>query len=236
VLDPSKTNEHDIEDEMEKYERYTTFMYRPPEMIDKYRGWKVSLKADIWMLGCVLFALCFFKHPFQDAQKLAILNAHYFFPNDNESKRRIGEKLRDLIRHMLTPNPEKRPDIFEVEDLIETWEDHDAIKLNEEAQKLKDEELRKQGRNSKAPKTTVAKSSVSTTKDISEEEIRNVQNKLKKQRLEEQKKHQVPLHGNYQKKMHEELYSKNNANDGAKKIQKQNDDFDWDFNQPSKFF
>jgi len=36
---------------MENYEKYTTFMYRPPEMIDKYRGWKVGAKVDIWMLG-----------------------------------------------------------------------------------------------------------------------------------------------------------------------------------------
>lgn len=235
MLDPSKTNEHEIEDEMEKYERYTTFMYRPPEMIDKYRGWKVGLKADIWMLGCVLFALCFFKHPFQDAQKLAILNAHYFFPNDNESKRRIGEKLRDLIRHMLTPNPEKRPDIFEIEDLLETWEDHDIIILNEDAQKLKDEELRKQGRASKTPKTTDSKNYKSDSKDISEEEIRKFQNKLRMQKLEEQKKHKVPLHGDYQKKMQEELYSKNKASGNAKKNQKQ-DDFDWDFDQSSNIY
>lgn len=51
VLDPSKANDADIESEMEAYEKYTTFMYRPPEMIDRYRGWRVDTKADIWMLG-----------------------------------------------------------------------------------------------------------------------------------------------------------------------------------------
>ena len=32
-------------------------MYRPPEMIDKYLKEDVDEKADIWMLGCVLFIL-----------------------------------------------------------------------------------------------------------------------------------------------------------------------------------
>jgi AP2-associated kinase len=57
ILDPNKVKDSIVEDEMENYEKYTTFMYRPPEMIDKYKGWKVGVKADIWMLGCVLFAL-----------------------------------------------------------------------------------------------------------------------------------------------------------------------------------
>jgi AP2-associated kinase len=42
-------------------------MYRPPEMFDKYLKMDVDLKADIWMLGCILFTLCFGKQPFQDA-------------------------------------------------------------------------------------------------------------------------------------------------------------------------
>ena len=236
VLDPSKTSERDIELEMEKYERFTTFMYRPPEMIDRYREWKVGIKADIWMLGCVLFALCFFKHPFQDAQKLAILNAHYYFPTDNESLRRISEKMRDLIRHMLTPNPDNRPDIFEIEDLLETWDDHDHIELNPEAQQLKEEELRKLGKKvnksqpSKSPSTKSGKPA-----DLTAEEIRNLQSKLKKQKLEEQKKQQVPLHNDYQKKMNEELYARNTAKAQSKPAQKQQDEFDWnDFGQTSK--
>jgi AP2-associated kinase len=44
----------------EEYEKYTTFMYRPPEMIDRYLKHKVDSKADVWMLGCVIFTMCFF--------------------------------------------------------------------------------------------------------------------------------------------------------------------------------
>ena len=43
----------------EDFERFTTMMYRPPEMIDKYMKWNVTTKVDIWMLGCVAYTLCY---------------------------------------------------------------------------------------------------------------------------------------------------------------------------------
>ena len=38
-----------IDEMFEDFERYTTLMYRPPEMIDKYLKWNVSTKVDIWV-------------------------------------------------------------------------------------------------------------------------------------------------------------------------------------------
>lgn len=38
--------------------------YRPPEMCDLYLQYPVGPKVDIWMLGCVLYTLLFYKHPF----------------------------------------------------------------------------------------------------------------------------------------------------------------------------
>jgi AP2-associated kinase len=64
----------------EDFEKYTTMMYRPPEMIDKFKRWNVNTKADIWMIGCVAFTMIFAEHPFKDAQKLAICSANYNFP------------------------------------------------------------------------------------------------------------------------------------------------------------
>lgn len=61
------------------------------------------------MLGCVLFSMCFGYHPFQDAQKIGILNAQYFMPSDGQN--RISDKLRDLCRVMLVPNPAERPNV-----------------------------------------------------------------------------------------------------------------------------
>ena len=38
-----------IDEVFEDYEKYTTLMYRPPEMIDKYLRWNVNTKVDIWV-------------------------------------------------------------------------------------------------------------------------------------------------------------------------------------------
>ena len=111
------------------------FVYRPPEMIDQYLNYSVNTKVDIWMLGCVLYTLWFAKHPFQEAQKLAIVNAHYSIPDEKDN--RIGTKLRDLIRLMLTPNPSKRPDIDKILNLLESWDELDNIPLSDEAIKIK---------------------------------------------------------------------------------------------------
>jgi serine/threonine protein kinase len=56
-------------------------MYRPPEMTDIYQRYKVDEKVDIWMLGCVLYTMCFYVHPFQDASKLAIVQASFKIPS-----------------------------------------------------------------------------------------------------------------------------------------------------------
>lgn len=43
----------------DQIDRYTTMMYRPPEMVDFYQQYIISEKVDIWMLGCILFTLMF---------------------------------------------------------------------------------------------------------------------------------------------------------------------------------
>ena len=53
-----------LDEQMEYFEKFTTMMYRPPEMIDRYKKFKVDTQVDVWMLGCVIFSLCFFQHPF----------------------------------------------------------------------------------------------------------------------------------------------------------------------------
>ena len=39
----------DVDSKFEDFEKKTTFMYRPPEMIDKYKRFKVDCKVDIWV-------------------------------------------------------------------------------------------------------------------------------------------------------------------------------------------
>jgi AP2-associated kinase len=128
ALDYNTASKSRIVDQMESFERFTTLMYRPPEMIDQFFKYPVNEKVDIWMFGCVTFSLCYFTHPFQDAQKLGIVNAFYHFPDD--PKQRISEKMKDFIRLMLTHDPSLRPNIQEVTNILDNWDKIETIKLN----------------------------------------------------------------------------------------------------------
>jgi len=126
VFDPSKLGKEDQANKFEKYEKYTTLIYRPPELVEPLLKYKINEKMDIWMLGCIMYSLAYCKHPFWDCQKLAILNAYYRFPE----KPQFSEKLQDLIRLLLTPNPNIRPSIFEVEQLLTQYDNLQKIPLN----------------------------------------------------------------------------------------------------------
>ncbi|CAG2169556.1 unnamed protein product, partial [Oppiella nova] len=99
----------DIEEEIKKY---TTLSYRAPEMIDLYAGRPITTKADIWALGCLLYKLCFFQLPFGEST-LAIQNAQLVIP----SASKYSHKLHALIKLMLEPDIDARPDIFVVSTL-----------------------------------------------------------------------------------------------------------------------
>ena len=101
-------------------------MYRPPEMCDLYSEFEVSLKVDVWMLGCVIFTLCYYFHPFVDSSKIGIINACFKIPSDSK----FGEKLNDLIRHLITPNPKFRPNIDEVLKILNNYYQMPNINLN----------------------------------------------------------------------------------------------------------
>ncbi|KAG7839495.1 hypothetical protein KL942_003106 [Ogataea angusta] len=90
--------------------RQTTPQYRPPEMIDLYRGLPIDEKSDIWALGIFLYKLCYYITPFETAGELAILHAAYRFP----SAPRYSTSLKSLINIMLQENPAYRPNIYQV--------------------------------------------------------------------------------------------------------------------------
>ena len=103
-------------------ERYTTLMYRPPEMADLYKGFKISGKVDIWMLGCMLFTLINNRHPFQNASNLAIVNCRYSFSQDEC-------KLTELCAWLLAQSPDDRPSAQQLSDILATWSDSEALPL-----------------------------------------------------------------------------------------------------------
>ncbi|XP_056593319.1 AP2-associated protein kinase 1 isoform X3 [Triplophysa dalaica] len=95
-----------VEDEIKKY---TTLSYRAPEMVNLYNGKLITTKADIWALGCLLYKLCFFTLPFGESQ-VAICDGSFTIPDNS----RYSQDMHRLIRYMLEPDPDKRPDIYQV--------------------------------------------------------------------------------------------------------------------------
>lgn len=104
-------------------EKYTTPMYRPPEFADVYQHLKVSERVDCWMLGCILFTLMFYFHPFQDASALAVSNAKYSIPENSV----YSTKLTDFVRWFLQLVPEDRPSAEEAYSILDKWDSLEAL-------------------------------------------------------------------------------------------------------------
>ncbi|XP_021693131.1 cyclin-G-associated kinase [Aedes aegypti] len=86
--------------------RCTTPMYRSPEQLDTWANYPIGIKTDVWALGCILFCLCYRKHPFDDSAKLRIINANYTIPNDSRYA-----CFNEIIKGCLQVDPSKRFDV-----------------------------------------------------------------------------------------------------------------------------
>ncbi|XP_054745153.1 AP2-associated protein kinase 1-like isoform X3 [Anastrepha obliqua] len=106
ILNPLQHGVTGVEEEIQKY---TTLSYRAPEMIDLYSGKSITTKADIWALGCMLYKLCFFNLPFGEST-LAIQNGQFSIPDNSK----YSKGMHQLIKYMLEPDMEKRPNIWQV--------------------------------------------------------------------------------------------------------------------------
>lgn len=95
----------------EDIQRYTTLAYRAPEMIDLYSRLPITLKVDIWAMGCLLYRLMYKKLPFGDSI-LAIQNGTFVIPDDMANV--YSSELNLLVRYLLEIDIDKRPDIWQV--------------------------------------------------------------------------------------------------------------------------
>ncbi|XP_042327805.1 AP2-associated protein kinase 1 isoform X3 [Sceloporus undulatus] len=93
----------------EEIKKYTTLSYRAPEMVNLYSGKLITTKADIWAMGCLLYKLCYFTLPFGESQ-VAICDGNFTIPDNS----RYSHEMHCLIRYMLEPDPDKRPEIYQV--------------------------------------------------------------------------------------------------------------------------
>ena len=105
--------------EEEQITKYSTAMYRAPEMADLYAKTLINEKVDTWALGCLLYVLAFLEHPFQDGGNLAILSGKYEVPDSNPYSKHVA----GLIKKCLTKSQKKRPSIEKVLELVQSWKD-----------------------------------------------------------------------------------------------------------------
>lgn len=94
----------------------STMPYRAPELFNCEIGTEIGLGVDIWALGCVLYALCYFSSPYDevhergDSVALAVQSATVHF---NKSAP-YDDELASFIRAMIKVRAEERPSILEI--------------------------------------------------------------------------------------------------------------------------
>ncbi|KAB7494737.1 Serine/threonine-protein kinase 16 [Armadillidium nasatum] len=95
--------------------------YRAPELFNVESTGSVDERTDIWSLGCLLYAMCFYKSPFDsvyergDSVALAVVGGKIPFPEAHP----YSEDMVDLITSMIQVNPEERPYIDWVIESVE---------------------------------------------------------------------------------------------------------------------
>lgn len=97
-------------------EEKCSLCYRAPELfqVDSYAI--IDERTDIWSLGCILYALCYFQSPYDevyvkgDSVPLAVLSGRIPFPDNSP----YSEDLKELILFQLKANPMERPFIYSV--------------------------------------------------------------------------------------------------------------------------
>lgn len=93
-----------------------TMPYRAPELFNVSSQCQIDERTDIWSLGCLLFAICFLRGPFDaayekgDSLALAANAGIIPFPASHP----FSSGVIDLIRRMMSVDPHQRPFIGQV--------------------------------------------------------------------------------------------------------------------------
>ncbi|RYG47598.1 hypothetical protein EON67_08430, partial [archaeon] len=95
--------------------RFTTPTFRSPEMVDLYSGLPLDVRSDVWALGCMLYGLAYFKHPFQETGSLAILSGRFKIPYAPA----MPPYITTMIRACLSIQPKDRPTSAQLATYIE---------------------------------------------------------------------------------------------------------------------
>lgn len=96
-----------------------SMFYRAPELFSPKLGVNITTQADVWSLGCMLFALMFNKGPFDyvaergDSIALAVTNVKFTFPTDASIPSR-PDLLATLVRKTIVFEMDERESLSNV--------------------------------------------------------------------------------------------------------------------------
>lgn len=83
-------------------EERCSIVYRAPELFNVQSYCMIDERTDIWSLGCVLYAICFFKCPYDviyekgDSVALAVLSGNVIFPDNSPYSEVISQKNKSI--------------------------------------------------------------------------------------------------------------------------------------------
>lgn len=110
------TTTQEMHEEEHQIQKYSTPMYRAPEMADLYQKQLINEKVDIWALGCILYCMLFLLHPFQEGGSLVILNGCPSLPEHSYSA-----YPRQILKRLFAVRVSKRPAIGLVIEYCKKW-------------------------------------------------------------------------------------------------------------------
>ncbi|KAI9999845.1 hypothetical protein NQD34_011688 [Periophthalmus magnuspinnatus] len=92
-----------------------TILYSCPEVV---KSEPYGEKADVWALGCVLYQMATLQPPFYSSNMLSLANKIVEAQYEPVESGRYSDRVIHMIRWLLSPSPDQRPDIVQVSSSI----------------------------------------------------------------------------------------------------------------------
>ncbi|KAK1896049.1 Serine/threonine-protein kinase Nek10 [Dissostichus eleginoides] len=92
-----------------------TILYSCPEVV---KNEPYGEKADVWALGCILYQMATLQPPFYSTNMLSLASKIVGAVYEPIEEGAFSERVTDMIRWCLSPDPDQRPDIVAVSSRI----------------------------------------------------------------------------------------------------------------------